>query len=217
MNVAGIVPGPALATVPYGRPMRSDARRNQQLVLNAARDAVAEFGDDATVEQIAIRAGVGVGTIYRHFPNKAALYDELIRIIVTDLIELATTALAAGDGSGLESFLIALGQSIADHRGYADQLMQHADGVRNDHLRTLIAELVSQAAEHQTIDTNITTNDIMTAIAGLRGVIGAPPPLSSSWRRHLTFQLRGMRAVGSSDFPARRPPLPQSPPNNLTC
>lgn len=210
MNIAGTVPDPFAATVPTGRPMRSDARRNQQLVLNAARDALAEFGDDATMEHIAVRAGVGVGTVYRRYPNKAALYDELVRIIVTDLIEIATAALAAGDGSGLESFLIALGQSFADHRGYADRLMQHADGVRNEHLRTLIAELVSQAAEHRTIDPDITTDDVLTAIAGLRGVIGAPTPLSSGWRRHLTFQLRGMRTVASPDVPAGERPPPQS-------
>lgn len=208
MTVAGTVPDPALATVPSGRPMRSDARRNQQLVLNAARDALAEFGDDATMEQIAMRAGVGVGTVYRHFPNKAALYDELVHIIVTDLLEAAAAALAVGDGSGLESFLIALGESFADHRGYADRLMQHADGVRNEQLRALIAQLVSQAAQHHTIDPDITTDDILTAIAALRGVIGAPTPLSSSWRRHLTFQLKGMRTVANSIL---SPSVPNSP------
>jgi AcrR family transcriptional regulator len=58
-------------------PMRADARRNHELVLAAAREAFAEGGESTALEQIARRAGVGIGTLYRHFPNRQALLEAL--------------------------------------------------------------------------------------------------------------------------------------------
>ncbi|HEY3482745.1 MAG TPA: helix-turn-helix domain-containing protein, partial [Streptomyces sp.] len=68
------------------RPMRRDAVRNQKLVIEAARDVVSEFGTDASMELIASRAGVGVGTVYRRFPNKEALVDEIVGLMLSELV-----------------------------------------------------------------------------------------------------------------------------------
>ena len=68
--------------------------RNQERVIEAAREVLAELGTDATVEQIASRAGVGVGTVYRHFPTKDALVDELVTQIIDTLIASADIELA---------------------------------------------------------------------------------------------------------------------------
>src|SRR3954463_1993404 len=59
------------------RPKRADARRNYDKVLAAAREAFAEGGDSTALEEIARRAGVGIGTLYRHFPNRQALVEAL--------------------------------------------------------------------------------------------------------------------------------------------
>src|SRR6476659_10182711 len=59
------------------RPMRADARRNYEKVLAAAREAFAEGGESTSLEEIARRAGVGIGTLYRHFPNRQALVEAL--------------------------------------------------------------------------------------------------------------------------------------------
>ena len=59
------------------RPMRADARRNYEKVLAAAREAFAEGGESTALEEIARRAGVGIGTLYRHFPNRQALLEAL--------------------------------------------------------------------------------------------------------------------------------------------
>lgn len=68
-----------------GRPMRADARRNRERVLEAARDAFADHGPDASLEDIAKSAGVGIGTLYRHFPNRQALqqavFDETASVL----------------------------------------------------------------------------------------------------------------------------------------
>ena len=61
------------------RPLRADARRNRERILQSAREVFAECGTDAQIDDIAQRAGVGVGTVYRHFPTKEALMAELVR------------------------------------------------------------------------------------------------------------------------------------------
>src|SRR6204780_1329515 len=91
-----------------GRPARAprrDAVRNHQRILAAARDVLGESGADASMEEIASRAGVGVGTVYRHFANKDALIDELVRLSLCEALAGARSALAGPGGDGLEQFL----------------------------------------------------------------------------------------------------------------
>src|SRR3954452_2753784 len=61
------------------RPMRADARRNVERLLAVAKETFAERGADAPLEEIARRAGVGIGTLYRHFPTREALLEALLR------------------------------------------------------------------------------------------------------------------------------------------
>src|SRR6184192_3929854 len=68
-------PGPAVRP----RPMRADARRNYERLVAAAADAFAAHGTEASLEDIARRAGVGIGTLYRHFPTREALLEALLR------------------------------------------------------------------------------------------------------------------------------------------
>src|SRR4051812_30461265 len=113
----------ALSARQPARPMRRDAVRNHQLVLDAAREVLSEFGTEATMELIALRAGVGIGTVYRHFPNKDALIDALVIAIYEQLIYAARQALEQENGTGLADFLRVLGGSFAEHRGYAKMLV----------------------------------------------------------------------------------------------
>ncbi len=70
-------------------PKRADARRNYERLLSAAREAFAEGGEETALEEIARRAGVGIGTLYRHFPSRQALLEELY---VTELDEICRSA-----------------------------------------------------------------------------------------------------------------------------
>src|SRR5215469_2337222 len=73
-------PGGTLHELPTTeRPMRADARRNRERILQAARELFASDRPDVQVDDVARRAGVGVGTVYRHFPDKEALMGELVR------------------------------------------------------------------------------------------------------------------------------------------
>jgi AcrR family transcriptional regulator len=178
------------------RPQRRDAVRNQQRVLNAARAELAEHGTDVTMELIALRAGVGVGTVYRNFPTKDALIDELVRLIFADLLASARLALERADGSGLEEFLQILGGFFVEHRGYAHLLVGRAPArCGAEVLRGHIDELLEQAQRRGRIGPEIRLGDVMTTIWALRGVVdtsGAAAP--RAWRRHLDLQLAALRA-----------------------
>src|SRR5687768_11863989 len=83
--------------LPGARPLRADARRNRERVIKAARAVFAEQGRDAQVDDVARRAKVGVGTVYRHFPTKEALLEALVRDRFAQLAEWALEALEEED------------------------------------------------------------------------------------------------------------------------
>jgi AcrR family transcriptional regulator len=80
-----------------GRPMRADARRNYQRILEAARKVFADQGGGASLEAIARQAGVGVGTLYRHFPKRIDVVEAVYRDDVDMLVGAAERGLTAGD------------------------------------------------------------------------------------------------------------------------
>ena len=106
------------------RPMRADARRNYQRLVAAAATAFAEHGTDASMDDIARRAGVGPGTLYRHFPTRHALLEAVYR----DQVEaLCARAYELGDtlppGEALAAWLRAVAGYVTTKRGLAEALM----------------------------------------------------------------------------------------------
>src|SRR6478672_9332918 len=88
------------------RPLRADARRNRALVLDAAAACFADFGDGVPIDEIAKRAGVGVGTVCRHFATKQDLIDAVVEDICRSLVADARAALSSSDpGSAFETFV----------------------------------------------------------------------------------------------------------------
>src|SRR5580692_7177997 len=79
------------------RPLRRDAERNRQRILAAAAAVFTERGLDATLDEVARAAGVGVGTVYRRFPDKETLVSELFRDRIDALVTVAEEACAAAD------------------------------------------------------------------------------------------------------------------------
>ncbi|WP_329561550.1 TetR/AcrR family transcriptional regulator [Kitasatospora sp. NBC_01266] len=179
------------------RTVRRDAVRNHRLVIDAARAVMSQYGPAASMELIASRAGVGVGTLYRHFPNKENLLDELVRLILDELIEAARRELDRADGTGLERFLVVLGQSFADHRGYADQVFGRPQPDCTERLRALLAELLARAQRHGRIRPDIVLADIQATAWALRGIVDAGEAVApDAWRRHLALHLEALRGAG---------------------
>lgn len=186
------------------RPLRADAKRNHQRVLDAAREVIAEYGIEAPMDVIASRAGVGVGTVYRRFPSKQALVAELVRINLDELAETARQARDLPDGMGLEAWLSAVGRRFADQRGYADKLVGQADEHSAEILRRLVDALLDDARTHGRVRGDISLGDVMTTAWALRGVIDTAGDIATrAWERHLEIHLAGMRSADAADSPNR--------------
>ncbi|HEX9065035.1 MAG TPA: helix-turn-helix domain-containing protein, partial [Streptosporangiaceae bacterium] len=175
------------AQTPQARALRRDAVRNAERILDSAREVFGESGAEACIEEIAARAGVGVGTVYRRFASKDALMDELLRVAIEDLSAAAELALARPDGHGLEDLLRAFGQSFADHAGYAHLLLDRKhDPADARRLRAAIEELTARAAAAGTIGPGAGLGDVMTLIAAMRGLLHGPDAESTTvWPRFL--------------------------------
>ncbi|NSC25474.1 TetR/AcrR family transcriptional regulator [Streptomyces albus subsp. chlorinus] len=133
------------------RPLRADARRNRQRVLEAARDAFVEDGTDAQMEDIARRAGVGVGTIYRHFPTKQALIDTLADQWLADSAAIAAEALELPDAwEALSAYVRRSAEDMMRNRGLRQvygglgRLFEKGTGGRNSELVTNVRRLIDR-------------------------------------------------------------------------
>ena len=178
---------------------RRDAVRNYHRILDAAREVLGESGAEASMEEIAARAGVGVGTVYRKFASKDALIDELLRLAMEEITAATERALARTDGHGLDELLRALGQSFADHARYANLFLERpTDPAAGGRIRAAIGELTARAATAGTVDPGITAADVMALIWAMRGLVQAGEVALPDWQRFLDIHLAGLRAASRS-------------------
>ena len=197
---------PSTATAAPTRRPRRDAERNYRLVLDAARELLGESGPDASMEQIAARAGVGVGTVYRRFPGKDSLVAELVTLVTAELVEAGGQVLAQDeDGGGLETFLRMIGQSFEDHRRWAGLLLPCVARAKRggSEVRTQLARLLENAHRAGTVSPEVRLGDVMALIWGLQGLVEASGDVApDAWRRYLDIHLAGLRSPLSLGTPA---------------
>jgi AcrR family transcriptional regulator len=153
------------------RAMRSDARRNYERVLTAASAAFAERGaDDVSLEEIARRAGVGIGTLYRHFPTRPALLEAVYRDQAEALGALAGKLLVAeSPGAALAAWVKALVEFSATKRGLMRELV--ADSPFIPVCKTVIGEssnaILQRAQQAGVARADVTGNDLSRMAHGL--------------------------------------------------
>ncbi|WP_158230500.1 TetR/AcrR family transcriptional regulator [Pseudofrankia asymbiotica] len=176
-------------------PRRRDAVRNLERVLTSAGELLDQYGDDLTMEMIARHAGVGVGTIYRRFPNKDALLEELARAISESMLAAGRADLARADGTGLRDFLRTVGHTMVRHRGHAGLLVGRGSAAeRARNLEALLADLLADAQLHGQAAAEVAVGDLMTIIWALRGVIESTADVApDAWMRHLDLHLAALR------------------------
>jgi AcrR family transcriptional regulator len=192
-------------TVSTSRPQRKDAARNHALLLAAARVVFAERGLDASLDDIARQAGLGVGTAYRHFANKqevaAALFTQAIEQVVT----VAQQAVLIEDPwEGLTFFFESVVAHQADDRGLRQVMigtyvLDELKRIR-EQLTAPIEQLFQRAKDDGTLraDADPTDTGIIFSMLGAvcdMSAAGAAPQL---WRRYLAIMLDGLRASGAA-------------------
>ncbi len=184
------------------KPLRADARRNRERVLKAARLVFAEHGREAQMDDVARRAGVGVGTVYRHFPTKEALVQALALDLFEGLVRGAREALQIEDP--WEAFTHALwtgGNLLASDRAFTE-IASMAEMPITPELQTelngIFLELVRRAQAAGQLREDIVLDDIPMVMCGIGMATAKPHCCPEAWRRHLAIVIDGLRATNAS-------------------
>lgn len=163
--------------------MRSDARRNRERLIEVAAAAFRDEGLDLGVDEIARRTGVGVATLYRHFPAKTDLIVAVMDLVFDDLGAAATTALAGPPELALAAFLSATLAVQCSNRGFLEAFAQHdlPAGVREGLSRrvlTILEPIVEAGHRTGTLRAELDATDLLVIVRML-GVVSAQPRRTS--------------------------------------
>ncbi|MFP5361434.1 MAG: TetR/AcrR family transcriptional regulator [Thermoleophilia bacterium] len=184
------------------RPQRADARRNREKVLAAAAAAFAENGLEAQVEDIARRAGVGVGTVYRHFPTKETLVEALAAEHFERLADIVERSVAQA-GDPWETFAAAIwraASAVAADVAWCEIIGgppgdAHAASHGQARLATATTTLIARAQAAGVMRADATVDDVRTIMCGFGHVAAAQRAGGAMrWQRYLEIALDGLRA-----------------------
>jgi AcrR family transcriptional regulator len=184
---------------PPDRAQRADARRNRERILAAARAVVAERGAETQMQDVASAAGVGVGTVYRHFATKDILMGELMSQCALENAEIARCALAAPDAWESFAGLIrgACEEMAADAAkrrlwsAVSPEAMSHAEAAKGE-MRDACAAVIGRAHAANALRADFSVEDMPGLMCGLAAVIDAGSP--GDWQRLVEFALDGLQA-----------------------
>jgi len=184
---------------------RRDAQRNHELLVAAAREVFAEEGIEASLEEIARRAGLGIGTLYRHFTTREALVEAIFERRIGELVAVAEAAAAEPDGwSALGHFLERTLELQAGDRVLKDLLMRYPPGAgrlasAREELRRLFEQVLERAREQGTLRDDFTLSDLALLFWSFAPLIDATAEVApKAWRRHLRWLLDGLRAEAAT-------------------
>jgi AcrR family transcriptional regulator len=198
------------------RAQRADARRNREAVLEAARERFSQEGTAAQIDDIARDAGVGVGTVYRHFATKEDLVEALVEARFARIAEYGSDAVEAAGEDPWGAFSDYMHRSVglqANDRALSQVMSSHPELMRHhaeasgtwDHVKELV-RITKRAGEMRK---DADPEDIPMIICGLglvseRSQAGQGPP-GTDWKRFLAITLDGLRSRGATK---KLPPAP---------
>ena len=183
------------------RPLRADARRNRDALLDAAAAAFAAHGIDASLEDIARRAGVGIGTLYRHFPTREAMVEAAYRHGVEQLCDAADELVATEPGDvALEQWMLRFVGYVATKKGLAATLKNAGDADSRAELfayvhrriREAMSALLTAAAGTGRIRVDVEATDLIRALGGIC-MVSDQPGWEDQAHRLITLLMDGMR------------------------
>lgn len=191
------------------RSKRKDAVKNNERLVQAAREVFAQQGFSATLEDIARHAGVGVGTIYRNFASKGAIMATLYEVAVDSALADVETALQIEDPwQAIATFFEVTAAGQARDRGLGEMFLAPdssgpADGIA-EKILAAVSPLFERATKAGVLREGVAVTDILPVFAMLDSVYRLNDADPDLWRRYLALILDGLRA-------SERPPLPVPP------
>jgi AcrR family transcriptional regulator len=194
-----------MTDVAASRPLRKDAARNRALLVQAAREVFAERGLEASLDDVARHAGLGVGTAYRHFANKHELAQAILTEAIDRIVALADAAVATEDPwLGIVTFLEGVAEAQTADRGLREVLMGMHDPAEveriSERMREPMQIIVGRARAAGAVRPDIEPSDlgfVVMMLCTVADVTGDVAP--DLWRRYLPLLLDGL--TGKSALP----------------
>jgi AcrR family transcriptional regulator len=180
------------------RTLRADARRNRERIMSAGRELFALQGPQAQMDEIAAHAGVGIGTVYRHFPTKEALLTAMVRDRFQEFAEKARLAEEIRDPlESIESVIRSSAEAVEGDAGFQLAMMGSNqlewDGIEEQKaaLAEVLTRIISRAVEAGVVRNDFTVDDFGMVMCGITSTMYYQPG-SANWRRHLEIVLHGI-------------------------
>jgi AcrR family transcriptional regulator len=184
------------------RPLRADARRNRERIMTAARELFAAAGREAQMEEIAARCGLGMGTLYRHFPSKRALLTAMVRERFDGMVDLARAAEAITDPTEafetvLRQYLEAADGDAAFQLALMDSRDVEWEGLAQQKaaFAQVVQKIIERAVLAGAVRADLTFADFPMLARGVMSTMYFRPAGTSDWRRHLRLTLDGLRGA----------------------
>jgi AcrR family transcriptional regulator len=190
------------------RPLRRDAERNRQRILRAASEVFTTRGLQATLDDVARHAGVGVGTVYRRFPDKEALVDALFEDKLQALVTLAERALEAPDSwTGLVTLMEQAAAVLTGDRGLLEIMMYATYGQdRVSRARARMQPVVTRVVERAQQDGKLRADIRPTDVPMIEFMLSTAAEYAGQvqpevWRRYLALMIDGLRPSRAETTP----------------
>jgi AcrR family transcriptional regulator len=177
--------------------LRADAQRNLDRILEAAADAYAELGPDVPIDEIARRAGVGHGTVFRRFPSKDALRAAVISARLNELLEHARALLERPDaGAALEDFVWGAAEACRRDRAFFESIEQCQSFAEvaevKEELHDIVGKLIRRAQRAGAIRRGLDSRDV-GALVGAAIQASLHAERGDGWRLYVQVVLDGLR------------------------
>lgn len=188
---------------PKTRALRADAERNRRQLLETAQEVFAAEGLAVPIDEIARRAGLGVGTLYRHFPTKEALFAAIVVDRMTRFAERAEELAGAADpGAAFFTMLEAIAVESAKKKDFVHALGGALEARKSfdeskKRFRASLDTLLARAQRAKVVRKDVSTADVLALMHGVLSVADASP---EARRRHLAILFDGLRAREASSI-----------------
>ena len=181
------------------RPLRADARRNREKIMASARELFASRGHEAQMDEIAAHCGLGMGTLYRHFPSKRALLTAMVRERFRGMADLARAAEQISDpGESFEVLLRSYLEAAEGDASFQLALMDSGDveweGIRQEkaEFAEVVSRVIDRAVAAGAVRSDLSYADFPLLARGVMSTMYFKTAGNSDWRRHLELTLQGV-------------------------